>query len=295
MTTDRKYKLVAHNLDTHLFQIKALRDGSTFTAGELGGWIWGERALSHSGECWVANGAEIRNFGSVTSNAYVTGNTIVDGSTIGSDAIVSGREDDDSETTRITITNSYMYGTARVTGGVAAVTLTNSSLFDGVQVAPHYEMWETGLPVTIRNTRLKGTLEVNSGACIDGGENSGVELWGAGRISGGLVMTPTDTLAVDTAWGPLRFTRPNPALNQGVPYLITVGCQTPKGWEELVKLAASSATGTRRVYADLLPHLLPLVDAYAAVWAERNKPLVVEVEPVAPRIVPINDDDEDDD
>lgn len=77
----KKYRLIEsdrmHNVQK-LYRIQALRDFTTVNdtevkAGDLGGFVSGEHNLSHEGNCWVANSAEIRDNAFVSENAYVGG------------------------------------------------------------------------------------------------------------------------------------------------------------------------------------------------------------------------------
>ncbi|HHW7519094.1 TPA: hypothetical protein ACU18R_002607 [Mannheimia haemolytica] len=77
----KKYSLIESdrsNEQQKLYQIKALK---TFTTsndtkvkeGDLGGFISGEHNLSHEGNCWVANNAEVWDQACVSENAYLGG------------------------------------------------------------------------------------------------------------------------------------------------------------------------------------------------------------------------------
>jgi acyl-[acyl carrier protein]--UDP-N-acetylglucosamine O-acyltransferase len=58
---------------SRVFQIRAVRDipEHGVKAGDTGGWLWGDRALSHNGSCWVAAGATVSQGAAVLEHAYV--------------------------------------------------------------------------------------------------------------------------------------------------------------------------------------------------------------------------------
>lgn len=66
--------------DQKLYQIKALKtfttsNGTEVKEGDLGGFISGEHNLSHEGNCWVANSAEVWDQACVSENGYLGGIT----------------------------------------------------------------------------------------------------------------------------------------------------------------------------------------------------------------------------
>ena len=65
-----------------LYRIKALRDFGDVKAGQLGGWVEKESNLSHEGNCFVYDDAEVWNDAKVTENAIVKGNSKVSGSMV---------------------------------------------------------------------------------------------------------------------------------------------------------------------------------------------------------------------
>ncbi|WP_077064992.1 hypothetical protein [Mannheimia massilioguelmaensis] len=77
----KKYRLIESDKEYRgqkLYQIQALRDFTTSNdtevkAGDLGGFLSGEHNLSHEGNCWVANSAEVRDKACVSENGYVGG------------------------------------------------------------------------------------------------------------------------------------------------------------------------------------------------------------------------------
>ena len=55
----KKYELTEQHPDTGLWRIKALRDFGNVAKGDIGGWIEGEKNLSHEGDAWVYGKAEV--------------------------------------------------------------------------------------------------------------------------------------------------------------------------------------------------------------------------------------------
>lgn len=85
--TTPKYELIKSRKrgpnDAKLFQIKALRDFSDVKAGDLGGFVQGERNLSYQGACWLYDKTEASGDSVVKDNAvlrdsaFVCGNAVV--------------------------------------------------------------------------------------------------------------------------------------------------------------------------------------------------------------------------
>ena len=75
----KKYIMTADTIffaGIKLSRIKALRDFGNVKNGELGGYIYSEKNLSHNGTCWVSDNAQVR------GNAYVGGSAQVRDSAI---------------------------------------------------------------------------------------------------------------------------------------------------------------------------------------------------------------------
>ena len=73
----KKYELTEQHPDTGLWRIKALRDFGNVAKGDIGGWIEGEKNLSHEGYAWVSGDAEVYGNAWVYGNAEVYGNARV--------------------------------------------------------------------------------------------------------------------------------------------------------------------------------------------------------------------------
>ena len=100
MVTTKKYYLDRNAKTTEgantLYQIVARRAFGSVAAGERGGYVGGEKNLSHKGTCWIAStakvygAAKVRGSGQVTSTATVTGPTKVRGTATVSSSTSSG-------------------------------------------------------------------------------------------------------------------------------------------------------------------------------------------------------------
>lgn len=104
----KKYIMTADTIvfaGIKLSRIKALRDFGNVKAGELGGYIYSEKNLSHYGTCWVSDNAQVRDNAFVGGSAQVRDRAIVcdfaivrDLATVSDIAVVGGYAivDDDS-------------------------------------------------------------------------------------------------------------------------------------------------------------------------------------------------------
>lgn len=73
------------------YRIKALKDFGDVHAGDLGGWIESEKNLSHEGDCWVYDTAEVSGKAHVSGNAKIKGKASVFGEAcVRDEAIVDG-------------------------------------------------------------------------------------------------------------------------------------------------------------------------------------------------------------
>jgi hypothetical protein len=74
----KKYKFLTHDCvlagSRRLYRIRAVRDFGDVRVGDLGGYIESEAHLSHEGDCWVYDIAEVYGPGAVVrGNARVRG------------------------------------------------------------------------------------------------------------------------------------------------------------------------------------------------------------------------------
>lgn len=72
----KKYELTEETMvldnGTVLHRIRALCDFANVKAGDLGGWVEGEKNLSQSGNCWVHDNAKVWGVAVVLGNAHAT-------------------------------------------------------------------------------------------------------------------------------------------------------------------------------------------------------------------------------
>src|SRR5260364_164313 len=103
----KKYELLKEDCIEHdgrtLYRIRALRDFKYVGIGQLGGYIEKEENLSHEGEAWVFDDAQVSGNTRVSGTARVYGSTQVSGNAwVYDNAQVSG--------------NVQVSGNARVSG-----------------------------------------------------------------------------------------------------------------------------------------------------------------------------------
>ena len=82
MKTEKKYKLTDEFIiidDKKLYRIEALIDFSDVKKEDKGGFIESENNLSHNGNCWVYDDAEIFDNARILNNAEISGNAKVYG------------------------------------------------------------------------------------------------------------------------------------------------------------------------------------------------------------------------
>jgi hypothetical protein len=85
---EKKYELLVDDClragDRTVYRIRALRDFADVRCGDLGGYVQGEFSLSHSGDSWVKDIAQVYGpNGSVMGNARVSGEAWVLGTVDG--------------------------------------------------------------------------------------------------------------------------------------------------------------------------------------------------------------------
>ena len=109
-----------------LYRIRALKDFKGAKAGDLGGYIEGEKNLSHRNNCWVFGNAYVFDNACVCGNACVFGNARVCG-------------------------NAYVFGNARVFGN--AYVFDNACVFGEARVC--------GNAYVFGNARVCGNAKIN--------------------------------------------------------------------------------------------------------------------------------------
>lgn len=175
-----KYELTGETRDHEgltVHRIRAVRDFGDVKAGDLGGWIEGERNLSHTGDAWIANDAvaaglsvvqddaQMRNEAALYDHAVLTGSATMEGNAIA---------DDHAKI----VDRAWMGGDSHATGRVWVS--DDSSLSDNVQVQDNSEI--SG------NAELGGNVKV---------QDYGVVTEDA-RLSGNVVIRDKAVVGADT-------------------------------------------------------------------------------------------------
>ena len=122
--TMKKYELIesdkASPRGMPLFQVVALRDFGLVRTGDTGGYIESEANLSHNGDCWVLDNAQVSGTALVYGDAWVYDNARVSGDArVYGDARVSG--------------DALVYDNARVYGD--ALVFGTARVYDNAQVS----------------------------------------------------------------------------------------------------------------------------------------------------------------
>lgn len=150
---NKKYELTDNIkvVDGHvLHQIKALRSFDGVRKGELGGWIESFLNLSHSGNAWVGENAEVYGNAEVWGNAWVYGNAqVFDYTQILGNAQVSD--------------NAQVYGSAEV--------MDNAWVYDNAMV--YGNAMVCGYAQVYKNAKVYGNSAIQSSINIR--ENDDIE------------------------------------------------------------------------------------------------------------------------
>lgn len=76
-----KYILIIDGLDIydvcHLYRVKAVREFSDISIGDIGGYVQGYHNLSHKGNCWVYDDSKLLNNAKLSENAKTYGKSII--------------------------------------------------------------------------------------------------------------------------------------------------------------------------------------------------------------------------
>ena len=115
---NKKYEFTGVTKETWagpLHQIRAIRDFGNVKAGDIGGWIEKEENLSHDGDCWVYENAEVYGDARVFRDAEVYGDAeVYENAEVYGNARVFG----DAEVCE----NAKVYGDAEVYENAVATT-----------------------------------------------------------------------------------------------------------------------------------------------------------------------------
>jgi len=147
---DRKYELLETG-DCELFRIRALRDFGNVKAGDIGGLVESDMQLSHDGNCWIYDGAEVSEDAEVREDAVVCGAAVVHGH-----AVVCG--------------NAVVHGRARVYGN--AVVYEDAEVCEDARVYGHAEVCVAaevhGHAVVCGNAKVYGDAKVHGNSKVCG-------------------------------------------------------------------------------------------------------------------------------
>jgi carbonic anhydrase/acetyltransferase-like protein (isoleucine patch superfamily) len=140
--SDKKYILTQDTILRYgktLYRIKALKDFGDVKVGELGGYIETENNLSHNGNCWVSDSAQISDNAQVYGDARVYDNALV------SDyARVSG--------------NAWVSDNARISG--SAQVYNNAHVSDNARISGYAQVYD--------KTYVSGNAHISDNARISG-------------------------------------------------------------------------------------------------------------------------------
>ncbi len=192
----KKYRLIEGDKEYRgqkLYQIQALRDFTTSNntevkTGDLGGFVSGEHNLSHEGNCWVANSAEVRDKSCVSENGYVGGFSYLNGAVqvFGNARITRGDfygevkiYDNAKVSVKGTVCDEVeIFGNAEVGG-------KNTNIFDAVKIFENAVIGGS-LICDIKigdNVQIYGNAQIGTQCCLAGN----AEIYGNTRIKGGNV------------------------------------------------------------------------------------------------------------
>ena len=81
----KKYELIQNTISINnkkLYQIRALKNFGIVKKGDLGGFIESKENLSHDGDCWISENAQVYGNARVSENAQIYGDAWVYGNAI---------------------------------------------------------------------------------------------------------------------------------------------------------------------------------------------------------------------
>lgn len=136
-----------------VYRIKALRSfvpvtGRPVRAGDLGGWVGDFDSLSHQGDCWIYDEAQVYGNARVKGNAVISGTANVSGG-----AVVKGYA---KVMDCATVTGIAMVTDCAVVDGAACI--GDSSYIGGNAHITHARVY---------NERITGNAEINGGTELD--------------------------------------------------------------------------------------------------------------------------------
>jgi carbonic anhydrase/acetyltransferase-like protein (isoleucine patch superfamily) len=125
MDIEKKYELTPSDKEG-LFRIKAVKDFNDVKKGDIGGYVESENNLSHDGNCWIYDNAQI------WGNVVICDNAVIqDNAQIWGNAHVYGNAIIDDE--------ARIYGNAVVRD--SAVVRGNARIYDNAEVRSNAKVW----------------------------------------------------------------------------------------------------------------------------------------------------------
>jgi UDP-3-O-[3-hydroxymyristoyl] glucosamine N-acyltransferase len=153
-----KYELTGETKVTEhgaLYRIRAVRSFGNVQARDYGGWVSGEHNLSHDGECWVYDEAQVFGRALVRDKAWVSDNARVYG-----DALVceNARVIDHARVfgNAMASGNAHVGGRARVYGN--AWVFDDATVYDNAQVSG--DVWVHCIANVYGNARISQTNDI---------------------------------------------------------------------------------------------------------------------------------------
>ena len=132
-----------------LHRIQAVRDFDNVKTGDLGGWIEKEENLSHGGNCWIDDDAEVYDNALVYGNAQVRGDArVYNDAHISGHALVRG--------------NALVRGDALVSGN--ALVRGNAQVYDNAFVNGYAQVCDNAQ--IYGNAKVSGNVQIYGDAII---------------------------------------------------------------------------------------------------------------------------------
>jgi len=146
----KKYKLGQKHPIENLHRIVALRDGPWGPSETIGGWIESEKNLSHDGDCWIYNNAQVSGNTKVFGSACVFVNAkVFDNATIHGKAKVYG--------------NALVSGNAKVSGNATIhgkAKVCGNAIFNGDEIVGENSLIDKN-PVNTDSRKEKAKKIIN--------------------------------------------------------------------------------------------------------------------------------------
>ena len=143
-------KYILHHKDGNLWRIKACKDFNDVKKGDFGGLIQSERNLSHEGNCWVYDSAQVYDYAQVYDNAKVYERALVCyNAQVYDNAQIFGRA--------CIFENAQVYGNAKVY--LNAQVYGQAKVYDSAQVYDY--AWVSGDASVCGNAKIHGEANVD--------------------------------------------------------------------------------------------------------------------------------------